>query len=41
MFKDNMEAAATALGTFQSGLKDLQTLFINNFESIRDTRVAF
>lgn len=41
MFKDNMEAAATALGTFQAGLKDLQTLFINNFESIRDTRVAF
>ena len=41
MFLDNMEAAATALGTFQAGLKDLQTLFINNFESIRDTRVAF
>lgn len=41
MFKDNIEAANAAYSAFQIGLKDLQTLFINNFEYIRDTRVAF
>ena len=41
MFKDNIEAANAAYGAFQNGLKDLQTLYINNFEYIRDTRVAF
>jgi len=41
MFKDNLEAANAAYAAFQNGLKDLQTLYINNFEYIRDTRVAF
>lgn len=41
MFKDNLEAANAAYTAFASGLKDLQTLFINSFESIRDTRIKF
>jgi len=41
MFKDNLDAANAAYQAFMLGIKDLQTLFINNFEYIRDTRVAF
>tara|TARA_R100001510_G_C7639676_1_gene197399 strand:- start:831 stop:1520 length:690 start_codon:yes stop_codon:yes gene_type:complete len=41
MFKDNVEAAQIAFQAFMSGLKDLQTLFINNYEYVRDTRVRF
>ena len=41
MFKDNVEAAQFAFQAFMSGLKDLQTLFINNYEYVRDTRVRF
>lgn len=41
MFKDNVEAAQTAYLGFEKGLKDLQTLYINNYEYLRDTRVKF
>ncbi len=41
MFKDNLDAANAAFQAFTAGLKDLQTLFINSYESVRDTRVAF
>ena len=41
MFKDNLDAANAAYQAFMLGIKDLQTLFINNFEYVRDTRVAF
>ena len=41
MFKDNLEAANAAFLAFQSGLKDLQTLYINSYEYIRDTRIKF
>ena len=41
MFKDNLEAANAAFQAFTAGLKDLQTLFINSYESVRDTRIAF
>ena len=41
MFKDNLEAAGAAYSSLQQGLKDLQTLFINNYEYIRDSRVSF
>ena len=41
MFKDNIEAANAAYQAFTLGIKDLQTLYINNFEYVRDTRVAF
>lgn len=41
MFKDNLESAQAAFMAFEAGIKDLQTLYINNYESIRDTRVKF
>jgi len=41
MFKDNLESAQSAFMAFEKGLKDLQTLYINNFENVRDTRVRF
>jgi len=41
MFKDNMQMAQAAFIAFEQGLKNLQTLFINNYEYIRDTRVKF
>lgn len=41
MFKDNPESSQAAYLTFQQGVKDLQTLYINNYDYIRDTRVRF
>jgi len=41
MFKDNLESAQAAFMSFEKGLKDLQTLYINNYEYVRDTRVNF
>jgi hypothetical protein len=41
MFKDNVEAAQVAQALFAQGLKNLQTLYINNYEYISDHRVAF
>lgn len=41
MFKDNLEAANAAFIAFESGLKDLQTLYINSYEYVRDTRIKF
>lgn len=41
MFKDNAESAGIAAASFQQGIKDLQTLYINNYEYVRDTRVSF
>jgi len=41
MFKDNIDAANAAFQAFTLGLKDLQTLYINSYEYVRDTRIAF
>jgi|TARA_R110000744_G_scaffold74708_2_gene149049 hypothetical protein len=41
MFKDNVEAAQAAYMGFEKGIKDLQTLYINNTISVRDTRIKF
>ena len=41
MFKDNMESAQAAYMGFEKGIKDLQTLYINNNISVRDTRIKF
>ena len=41
MFKDNMESAQAAFIAFEKGIKDLQTIYINNNASIRDTRIKF
>jgi len=40
-FKDNLEAAQLSLMAFKQGVKDLQSLYINNYQSITDTRVSF
>lgn len=41
MFKDNVQAAQTAYSAFETGLKNLQSIYINNYTSVRDTRIAF
>ena len=41
LFKDNIEAAQLALMTFERGVKDLQGLYINTYQSVTDTRIAF
>lgn len=41
MFKDNMEAAQASYLSYQQGIKELQSLYINTYQSIRDTRVNF
>ena len=41
MFKDNLESAQAAFMAFESGIKNLQTLYINSYDYIRDTRIKF
>lgn len=41
MFKDNIESAQVAYMSFEKGIKDMQGIYINSYESIRDTRVNF
>ncbi|MDA9159569.1 hypothetical protein N9O21_03350 [Rhodobacteraceae bacterium] len=41
LFKDNVESAQAAFLTFQEGLKNLQTIYINNYASVTDTRLNF
>jgi len=41
MFKDNVESAQIAFVAFERGIKNLQSLYINNFEYVSDTRVRF
>lgn len=41
MFKDNIESAQAAFIAFEKGIKDLQTLFINSYDYVRDTRIKF
>ena len=41
MFKDNVEAAQIARLVFKEGIKNLQTLYINTFDSVVDNRVRF
>ena len=41
MFKDNLESSQASFMAFEKGIKELQTLYINNYEYIRDTRVKF
>jgi len=41
MFRDNPEAANIAMAQFMLGIKEMQTVLINKYESIRDTRVNF
>lgn len=41
MFKDNIQASQAAFAAFEDGVKDLQSIYINTYESVRDTRIAF
>ena len=41
MFKDNLESSQASFMAFEQGIKDLQTLYINNYEYVRDTRVRY
>ena len=41
MFKDNLEASQATYLAFEQGIKDLQSLYINNYQAVRDTRVSF
>ena len=41
MFKDNIQASQSAYVSFESGLKNLQSIYINNYTSVRDTRIQF
>jgi len=41
IFKDNMEAAQASYVAFMQGIKELQSLYINSYQSITDTRVRF
>tara|TARA_R110001592_G_C13061221_1_gene741004 strand:+ start:384 stop:1073 length:690 start_codon:yes stop_codon:yes gene_type:complete len=41
IFKSNMEAAQAAFLAYEKGVKDLQSLYINNYSSVRDTRINF
>lgn len=39
MFRDNNEAAGLALSVFQQGIKNMQTILINKYDHLTDTRV--
>jgi|TARA_R110002020_G_scaffold97032_1_gene231804 hypothetical protein len=39
MFRDNNEAAGLALSVFQQGIKNIQSILINKYDHITDTRV--
>lgn len=41
MFKDNPESAGVAFQAFERGLKDLQSIYINEYQHVRDRRVNF
>lgn len=41
MFRDNAEQANIAMTQFMLGIKEMQTVLINKYESVRDTRVRF
>lgn len=39
MFRDNPEAAGVAAQIYQQGIKEMQSILINKYDSIRDTRI--
>ena len=41
IFKHNMEAAQASYAAFEKGIKDLQSLYINTYQSLRDTRIKY
>jgi len=41
LYKDNPESSQLTFQAFERGIKDLQSVFINDFSFVYDTRVAF
>lgn len=41
MFRDNMEAANVAMAQFMLGIKEMQTVLINKYQNVLDTRINF
>lgn len=41
LFKENPESAQLAFAKFQQGIKNLQSIYINRFTAVHDTRVNF
>jgi len=39
-FRDNLDAAGLSLQLFQQGIKEMQSILINQYDCIRDTRVG-
>ena len=40
LFRDNTEAAGVSLTLFQQGIKEMQSILINKYETITDTRTV-
>lgn len=40
MFRDNVESAGISAQLFQQGVKEMQSILMNKYESIRDTRIS-
>ena len=40
-FRDNLEAASVAANVFQQGIKEMQSLLINKYNRMYDTRVRY
>mgnify|MGYP001626681231 FL=1 len=40
MFRDNPESAGVAVQVFQQGIKNMQSILINKYENVYDTRVS-
>jgi hypothetical protein len=41
LFRDNSEMAGIADQEFRGGIKEMQTLLLNKYASIEDTRISF
>lgn len=41
MFRDNTEAANVAMAQYMQGIKEMQTVLINKYQNVLDTRVNF
>ena len=41
MFRDNTEAANVAMSQYMMGIKEMQTVLINKYQNVLDTRVNF
>jgi hypothetical protein len=41
MFRDNIESANMSMNVFDQGVKEMRTLFINKYNKMYDTRVAY